>query len=130
MSGVAGAEGDLRPDRHRCGPEDCFLALRGLRTMKLRLDEANRQGMAMADWLSRRPEVKTLLHPAFPFPPRPRDLEARLQGRFGPVLGDPQPVSEKALAAFLDGLQLFGWAIPGAATKASSCLSTARPTAA
>ena len=34
------------------GPEDVFLALRGLSTMELRLREAERQGLAMARWLS------------------------------------------------------------------------------
>src|SRR5947209_14164419 len=33
------------------GPEDAFLALRGLRTMELRLKEAERQALALARWL-------------------------------------------------------------------------------
>ena len=48
------------------GPEDVFLALRGLRTMELRLREAERQALAMAHWLQARPEVKRVLHPALP----------------------------------------------------------------
>ncbi|WP_439575290.1 cystathionine beta-lyase [Phreatobacter sp.] len=90
------------------GPEDCFLALRGLRTMKLRLDEAGRQGRAMADWLAARPEVKTVLHPAMPHHPGhdiwKRDFKGA-SGLFSVIL---HPVSEQQLAAFLDGLELFG----------------------
>ena len=48
------------------GPEDIFLALRGMRTMELRLREAERQGLALANWLAARPEVKEVLHPALP----------------------------------------------------------------
>ena len=48
------------------GPEDVFLALRGLRTMDLRLREAERQGLALARWLQARPEVLRVIHPALP----------------------------------------------------------------
>lgn len=48
------------------GPEDCFLALRGLRTMHLRLKEAEKRGLEMAAWLKQRPEVSRVLHPALP----------------------------------------------------------------
>ncbi|QCK87225.1 cystathionine beta-lyase [Phreatobacter aquaticus] len=90
------------------GPEDHFLALRGLRTMKLRLDEAQRQGMAMAEWLAARPEVKTLLHPAFPSHPGHNIWKRDFKGASGLFSVILHPVSQKALAAFLDGLELFG----------------------
>jgi cysteine-S-conjugate beta-lyase len=90
------------------GPEDHFLALRGLRTMKLRLDEAQRQGMAMAKWLEARPEVKTVLHPAFPSHPGHAIWKRDFKGASGLFSVILHPVSEKALAAFLDGLELFG----------------------
>ena len=72
------------------GPEDVFLALRGLRTMELRLREAERQGLALARWLATRPEVLRR-HP--PRPARssgPRDLEARLHRLVGPLQHRPQ----------------------------------------
>jgi cystathionine beta-lyase len=90
------------------GPEDTFLALRGLRTMKLRLDEAGRQGMAMAEWLSQRPEVKTVLHPAFPSHPGHAIWKRDFKGASGLFSVILHPASEKQLAAFLDGLELFG----------------------
>ena len=90
------------------GPEDVFLALRGLRTMELRLREAERQALAMAHWLKARPEVLRVLHPALPDDPGHaiwrRDF-AGSSGLFGVVL---HPASPKAVAAMLDGLQLFG----------------------
>jgi cystathionine beta-lyase len=48
------------------GPEDVFLALRGLRSMELRLQEAQRQGLIMAEWLASQKEVAEVLHPALP----------------------------------------------------------------
>ena len=89
-------------------PEDVFLALRGLRTMRLRLDEAGRQGMAMATWLGERPEVKTVLHPAFPSHPGHAIWKRDFKGASGLFSVILHGVSEKALAAFLDGLELFG----------------------
>ena len=61
------------------GPEDVFLALRGLRSMELRLREAERQGLALARWLAARPEVSRVLHPGAGGRSRPQDLEARFQ---------------------------------------------------
>ena len=90
------------------GPEDVFLARRGLRTMELRLHEAQRQAMAMAHWLAARPEVKEVLHPAFPTY-KGHDIWKRdfkgSSGLFSVIL---HPASPTAVAAMLDGLQLFG----------------------
>jgi len=90
------------------GPEDMFLAMRGLRTMGLRLREHGRQGLEIARWLQGRPEVLRVLHPALPEDPGhaiwKRDF-AGASGLFGVIL---RPVPEKAVAAMLDGLELFG----------------------
>ena len=89
-------------------PEDVFLALRGLRTMDLRLREAERQALALAQWFSDRPEVLRVIHPALPDHPGhalwKRDYSGS-SGLFSIVL---KPASEAAVAAFLDGLELFG----------------------
>lgn len=47
------------------GAEDCFLALRGLRTLHIRLKEAEKRGLEIANWLKERSEVAKVLHPAF-----------------------------------------------------------------
>ena len=90
------------------GPEDVYLALRGLRTMELRLREAERQALALAEWLAARPEVLRVIHPARPDHPDhalwKRDFTGS-SGLFSVVL---KPVSASAVAALLDGLELFG----------------------
>ena len=90
------------------GPEDVFLALRGLRTMELRLREAERQALALAHWFKARPEVLSVLHPALPDHSGhalwKRDFTGS-SGLFSIVL---KPASERAVAAMLDSLELFG----------------------
>jgi cystathionine beta-lyase len=90
------------------GPEDVFLALRGLRTLELRLREAERQALDIAQWLAGRPEVAAVLHPALPsFSGHAlwkRDFLGS-SGLFSILLA---PCSQVALAAMLDGLELFG----------------------
>ena len=46
------------------GPDDMFLALRGLRTMGVRLARHNKSGLRVARWLEGRPEVLRVMHPA------------------------------------------------------------------
>ncbi len=90
------------------GPEDVFLALRGLRTLELRLREAERQGLAMAQWLSTRKEVVKILHPAFPDCPGHAIWKRDFLGASGLFSVLLAPCSHAALAAFCDGLELFG----------------------
>jgi cystathionine beta-lyase len=50
-------------------PDDCWLTLRGLRTMAIRLERQMQSGLAVAAWLASRPEVACVLHPALPGSP-------------------------------------------------------------
>ena len=116
LLGLTSANGRYWPALKRCftefaicaGPEDVFLALRGLRTMELRLREAERQALAMAQWLQARPEVLRVLHPALPDDAGhalwKRDFLGS-SGLFSLVL---KPTTRAAVAAMVDGLELFG----------------------
>jgi len=90
------------------GPDDVFLALRGLRTLAIRLAHHQRSALEMARWLEQRPEVLRVLHPALESDPGhaiwKRDFTGS-SGLFSVVL---KPVAEKAVDAFLDRLTLFG----------------------
>jgi cystathionine beta-lyase len=90
------------------GPEDCFLALRGLRTMELRLKEAERQALALAHWLETRAEVARVIHPALPHHPGHAIWKRDFLGSSGLFSVILKPASEAAVAAMLDGLELFG----------------------
>src|SRR6201999_2623488 len=90
------------------GPDDVYLALRGMRTLSVRLAQHNRSGLEMARWLAERPEVQRVLHPALESDPGhaiwKRDFSGA-SGLFSIVL---QPKPQKAVDAMLDSLKLFG----------------------
>jgi cystathionine beta-lyase len=90
------------------GPEDAFLSLRGLRTLELRLREAERQALELARWLATRKEVVRVLHPAFPSCPGHAIWKRDFLGSSGLFSVLLAPCSRSALAAMLDGLKLFG----------------------
>ena len=90
------------------GPEDAFLGLRGLRTMSLRLREHERQALEMAHWFAARPEVARVLHPALPDHPGHAIWQRDFSGSSGLFSVVLKPASGAALAAMLDGLELFG----------------------
>ncbi len=90
------------------GPEDVFLGLRGLRTMALRLKEHERQALDMARWLAARPEVERVLHPALETDPGHAIWRRDFKGSSGLFAVVLKPASMTAVAAMLDGLELFG----------------------
>lgn len=90
------------------GPDDAALALRGLRTMALRLREQERAALDIANWLAARPEVARVLHPALPDHPGHEIWKKDFSGSSGVFSIILKPASEAAVAAFVDGLELFG----------------------
>lgn len=90
------------------GPDDVYLALRGMRTLSVRLAQHHRSGLDMARWLQARPEVARVLHPALESDPGhaiwKRDFTGA-SGLFSIVL---KPVPQKAVDALLDTVKLFG----------------------
>jgi cystathionine beta-lyase len=90
------------------GPDDVFLAIRGLRTLAVRLAQHYTSGLDMARWLAARPEVVRVLHPALERDPGhaiwKRDFTGA-SGLFSIVL---KPAPQKAVDALLDAVKLFG----------------------
>ena len=90
------------------GPDDMYLALRGLRTLGVRLERHRQSALTLARWLRERPEVRRVLHPALDDDPGHaiwrRDFTGS-SGLFSVVL---EPTGEAAVGALLNALELFG----------------------
>ncbi len=103
----------LRPGAMELGtyasPDDCWLALRGLRTLHVRLKAQGDAALQIARWFAARPEVARVLHPALPgcrgHSFYKRDFTGGC-GLFG-VVFKPE-YSAQAVVAMADALQLFG----------------------
>jgi cystathionine beta-lyase len=90
------------------GPDDIYLALRGLRTMGVRLARHNESGLRVARWLEQRPEVARVLHPALESDPGHAIWKRDFNGACGLFSIVLKPMSEKAVYAFMNELTLFG----------------------
>lgn len=92
---------------HGASPDDAWLALRGLRTLAVRLDAQERAALQIAAWLRGRPEVKQVLHPGLQGAPGHeifrRDFD-RGTGVFGVVL---HPVDRDALRRMIEPMRIF-----------------------
>ena len=93
---------------YHTAPDDAYLGQRGIRTLGVRMRQHHINGIALATWLKNRPEVKKVMHPALPDDPGhalwKRDFTGA-SGLFGTVF---EAGTRKQLAAFVDGLVLFG----------------------
>ena len=92
----------------RPGAQEIFLALRGLRTLKMRMEHQDRAGRDMAAWLSEQTFVDRVLHPAFESCPGHAIWKRDFSGSaalFSVIL---KPVPDTHFRAFVDGLCRFG----------------------
>jgi len=90
------------------GSEETYLGMRGLRTIATRLAQHQRSGLEIARWLEDRPEVARVLHPGLPSHPQHALWKRDFLGASGLFSIILKPASDRAVAAMLDGLELFG----------------------
>ncbi|HTZ79306.1 MAG TPA: cystathionine beta-lyase [Stellaceae bacterium] len=90
-------------------PDDCWLALRGVRTMAVRLERQMASGLEVARWLAGRPEVQQVLHPALPGAPGHEIWKRDFTGACSlfSVVFKPE-FSPEATHAMVESLKLFG----------------------
>jgi cystathionine beta-lyase len=89
-------------------PDDCYLALRGLRTIGVRMNHQQESALTVARWLEKRPEVLRVLYPALESDPGHTVWKRDFRGAaslFGLVL---KPVAWEKVGAMIDALKLFG----------------------
>jgi cystathionine beta-lyase/cystathionine gamma-synthase len=62
------------------GPQDCFLVLRGIKTLAVRMEEHNRNALEVARWLEKHPKVAAVLHPGLESHPQHELALAQVRG--------------------------------------------------
>src|SRR5213075_2315477 len=67
------------------GPFDCWLALRGTKTLALRMRQHDANGRRIAEWLARHPKVERVYYPGLPSHPQ-HDLACRQMKGFGGMI--------------------------------------------
>src|ERR1700675_237350 len=90
------------------GPDDVFLALRGLRTLAVRLAQHHRSALDMARWLATRPDVVRVPHPALGRDPGHAIWKRDFTGASGLFSIGLKPKPQQAVDALLDAVKLFG----------------------
>ncbi len=90
------------------GPDDVYLAQRGLRTMHVRLRAHEAAALRVARWLEARPEVARVMHPALENDPGHAIWKRDFRGSSGLFGVELKACPEKAVAAMLEGYDLFG----------------------
>jgi cystathionine beta-lyase len=88
-------------------PDDCYLALRGLRTLGVRLKQQMANALEVSRWLERHPAVRRVLYPALESHPDHLLWKRDFRGAASLFSFVLEPVSDQAVTAFVDALQLF-----------------------
>jgi len=93
---------------HVVSPDDAWLALRGLRTLDVRLRQHQASALKVAHWLAEQPQVARVLHPALPSCPGHALWQRDFRGSSGLFSFVLNGESDTARAALIDTLELFG----------------------
>ena len=90
------------------GPFDCWLVLRGVKTLPIRMERHNANGLAIAEWLSRHPKLTHVYYPGLENHPG-RALHASQASGFGGMIAFDTGSLEKG-AAVLKRTKIFALA--------------------
>ncbi|MGA2147859.1 MAG: PLP-dependent aspartate aminotransferase family protein [Bryobacteraceae bacterium] len=88
------------------GPQDCFLVLRGVKTLAVRMEEHNRNALAVARWLERQPKVSGVLHPGLERHPQHALAKKQMSG-YGGTFSFRLRGGQDAVFRLLERVQVF-----------------------
>ena len=90
------------------GPDDIYLAFRGLRTMKVRLEKSFKSSLKVADWISNQQKVVNVFHPATKYHPDFKIFKRDFNIGAGLFSFELREKNLKKIDKFIDALKLFG----------------------
>jgi len=118
---IVGNDARLEPVRERLGflqnavgaiasPFDSFLALRGLKTLALRIERHNRNALDLAQWLQSQPKVARVHYPGLPSHPQHELARRQMPGGFGGMISLDLKTDLAGSRRFLETVQVFALA--------------------
>ena len=121
---VVGRDDRLAPLRERlaflqnavgaiAGPFDSFLALRGLKTLALRMERHNRNALELAQWLESQPQVARVHYPGLASHPQHALARSQMQatgGGYGGMISAELKTDLAGAKRFLEAVQVFALA--------------------
>jgi len=91
------------------GPFDSFLALRGIKTLAIRMERHSASALELATWLEQQPEVRAVFYPGLPSHPQ-HDLATRQMDSFGGIISLDLHTDLAGARRFLERCELFALA--------------------
>jgi len=89
------------------GPFDSFLALRGLKTLPLRMRQSSESALAIASWLERHPQVSRVLYPGLASHPQHALARTQMQNGFSGIVSFFIKGGVEKAKSFLERCRLF-----------------------
>jgi len=112
---ITGRYLDIEVTRNWCerygvyaAPDCCWMALRGLRTLSVRMKRHEKNALHIANWLKEQPQVKSIAFPALPSHDQYALWKKQFSGAAGPFTIELQPCNESQYENFINALKLFG----------------------
>lgn len=87
-------------------PQDCFLVLRGIKTLPIRMQAHNHNALGLAKWLERHPKIKQVLHPGLESHPQHALAKKQMTG-FGGTFSFRLRGGYEEAARLLSNVKLF-----------------------
>ncbi|MDD5133888.1 MAG: PLP-dependent aspartate aminotransferase family protein [Phycisphaerae bacterium] len=88
------------------GPFDCWLSLRGLKTLAVRMKKHEENALKVAQWLSSHPKAANVIYPGLESHPQHMLAKSQMDG-FGAIVTFQLRGGMKAVEKFVDGLEIF-----------------------
>jgi len=89
------------------GPFDSFLALRGLKTLALRMRQASESSLHIAGWLEKHPKVERVLYPGLPSHPQHELAKRQMQNGYSGIVTFFTKGGLDGARSFLERLRIF-----------------------